>query len=369
MQSSDKPVPPRWAPEHLDGIVPYAPGKPPELLARERGIADAIKLSANENPLGPSPAAVRAIHAAASEAHLYPDDNVYRLRQRLAQDLEVDPNELVFGHGSNELIDILARTAVGPADHAVCGAPSFASYALSLRAANVPFTQVPLRGRMYWELDAVLEAVRPETRLIYVDNPNNPTSTHIPGDALRSFLQRVPAHVTVVIDEAYIDFVDAPDFVSALSLRQLRERLVILRTFSKAHGLAALRVGYAVAPQPLVAYLNRVRLPFNANAIGQAAALASLDDQGHLTHGVRQNRVERARMIAGLRDLGLAPAPSQTNFLTVPFGAATANIHDGLLNAGLIVRELPPPIDDWLRISIGLQSENDRLLAAVAQLL
>lgn len=368
MAKQETQLEPRWAQAHLDDIVPYEPGKPPELLARERGIANAVKLSANENPLGPSPAAIAAVRAVASNVHRYPDDQAYNLRARLARMLGVEPTELMFGHGSNELIDLLTRTIVGPTDHAICGVPSFASYALSLRAAHVPFTEVPLRGRLFWDLDAVLAAVRPETRLIFIDNPNNPTSTHVPATTLRAFLRDVPKAVTVVVDEAYIDFAEASDYVSSLTLRDLRERLVVVRTFSKAHALAALRVGYAVAPAPLVGYVNRARLPFNANAVGQAAALASLDDTAHLAECVRANRQERARMIAALRDLGVAPAPSQTNFVTVPFGASAGPVYDGLLDAGLIVRQLGPPIADCLRISIGSVAENDRLLAALSKL-
>jgi len=252
---------------HLAAIAPYVPGKPAEALERELGIASAVKLASNENPIGPSPRALEAARAALGQAHRYADSDAYALRTALGQRLSVAADELAFGHGSNELIDLLCRTFAGPEQHAVIGAPSFACYRLSLLAAQVPFTEVPLDDGLFWNADRLLEAVRPNTRLLFLDNPNNPTSTHVPRAGLVRLLSGLPAHVIPVVDEAYLQFADAPDYVSALELRALHPNLVVLRTFSKAYGLASLRAGYAVAPAQLVSAIERVRLPFNLNGL------------------------------------------------------------------------------------------------------
>jgi len=360
---------------HLEALAPYVPGLQVEELERQFGVAGAIKLASNENPLGPSPHALAAASAAVSHVHIYPDDTALALRKRLAELHGVTLAQVGLGHGSNELIDMIARTFATPDDHAIVGHPSFTCYALSLTAAHVPTTTVALRAAragelsaLRWDLDAVVAAIRPETKLIFLDHPGNPSSLHIPAAELRAFLERVPADVIVVLDEAYADFADAPDFESALAMRATRERLIVLRTFSKSHALAALRVGYAVAQPEIIDYLQRVRLPFNVNAVGQAAALAALDDHPHLMRCIAHNARERARLTQALRELGLAVAPSQTNFVLVDFGRATQPIYQALLKAGVIVRPLGVPLHQHLRISIGLTHENDRLLQVLAEI-
>lgn len=359
----------RWAPPHLDAIQPYVPGKPLDELARELGVVDAVKLASNECPMPPAPAVLDALCRAAQEVTRYPDGSAFALRQELAAALSVGTDELVFGHGSNEVIDLLCRTLCTPADHAIVGVPSFVAYELCLKAANIPHTRVPLREHLYWDLDALSAAIQPNTRLLFLDNPNNPTSTHVPGEALAGFLRAVPEHVTVVIDEAYCEFADAADYRSGLGLRDTRERLVVLRTFSKAFGLAGLRVGFGVAPAPLVAYLNRVRAPFNVTAPAQAAARAALASQAWLAEYVALNQRERARVSAALSQLGLPVAPSQANFVTVGLARSGREVYQQLLQRGVIVRDLPAPLDRWLRISIGLPEENDRFLSTLADLL
>ncbi len=350
---------------HVESVQPYVPGKPPEELERELGIREAVKLASNENPMGPSPAVVATIRAAATGTHRYPDDNSHELRAKLSAHHGVPPSELAFGHGSNELVDLAVRAFATPSEHAVVGAPSFSCYGIALRAANVPTTIVPLRGGLFWDLDAIAAACRPETKLVFIDNPNNPTSTHVPRGALEGFLAGLDPSVVVVIDEAYFDFVDASDYASALELRGARKRLIVLRTFSKAYALASLRLGYAIAPAELVSYLDRVRIPFNANGIVQAAALAALGDRDHLRRVVELNRSERARLTAELGKLGLEVAPSQANFVCVRFDRPNGELYDALLREGVIVRPFGPPLDRHLRISVGLPEENDRLLAAL----
>jgi histidinol-phosphate aminotransferase len=312
---------------------------------------------------------------------------VHALRSALAKQLAVDPGELAFGHGSNELIDLLCRAFAGPDDHAVLGAPSFVCYRLSLLAAQVPISEVPLDQGVYWNVDRLLAAVKPNTRFVFVDNPNNPTSTHVPRPALERLLRGLGPNVIPVIDEAYLHFADAPDYVSALdlrdsdaapalrggaSLRGLHPNLVVLRTFSKAYGLAALRAGYAVGPAWLLRDLERVRVPFNVNGAAQAAALAALDDHAHLRRVVAHNSEQRALLTSELSRLGFTVAPSQANFLCVELPARTqlaaAAMFTALLGKGVIVRPIGG-MPRHLRISIGLVDENARLLAALRELL
>jgi histidinol-phosphate aminotransferase len=353
---------------HLARLVPYVPGKPLEELTRELGIDDAVKLASNENPIGPSPRALAAARKVLEQVNRYPDGELHALRARVAEKLGVSPDELAFGNGSNELIDLLCRAFAGPGDHGVIGTPSFVCYASSLGCAEVPTTEVPLDEGLFWNADRLLGAVTSRTRLLFLDNPNNPTSTHLGRAALTQLLERLPHHVIPVLDEAYAEFADAADYASGLGLRAQHPNLVVLRTFSKAYGLAGLRVGYAVGPAALLSALQRVRAPFNVSMPAQAAALAGIDDEAHLRGTVEHNTRERARLTAGLQRLGLRVAPSQTNFLCVAVEREAAPIYDALLRAGVIVRVVPV-MPRHLRISVGLEQENDRLLATLARLL
>jgi histidinol-phosphate aminotransferase len=280
----------------------------------------------------------------------------------------VHPDELAFGHGSNELIDLICRAFAGPHEHAVIGVPSFVCYRLSLRAADIPATEVPLDQGLFWNVDRLVAAVQPNTKLLFLDNPNNPTSTHLAASELERLLRALPAHVVPVIDEAYVHFADAADYTSALALRACSANLIVLRTFSKVFGLASLRVGYAIGPAALLGYLPRVGVPFNLNGVAQAAALAALDDVEHVQRCVDGNRAERARVSAALQALGLEVAPSQSNFVCVGFSRPAQPVYQALLRRGVIVR----PIADLprhLRISIGLPEENARLIVALREVL
>jgi histidinol-phosphate aminotransferase len=354
---------------HIEAIQPYVPGKRAEDLERDLGISGAVKLASNENPHGPSPRAMEAAAAAAAGMHMYPDDQAFELRQRIAALYGVATQEVGLGHGSNELIDLCVRTFATPRDHVIVGDPSFSCYALCAAAANVPTTVVPLRDSLFWDLRAVRAAIRPETKLIFLDQPGNPSSTHISAADLEAFLRDVPPDVIIVVDEAYAEFAVAPDFASAVGMRALRERLVVLRTFSKAYGLAAMRLGYAIATPEIISYLMRVKVPFNANSMAQAAALAALDDREYLQHSVAHNTSERARVTAALEALGLPVAPSQTNFVCVYVDRPAAQAYQALLRAGVIVRPFGPPLHRHLRISIGLAHENDRMLATLPRVL
>lgn len=354
-------------PENVSRLVPYSPGKPVEELERELGITGAVKLASNENPVGPSPLAIEAMREHAGGVHRYPDAATFELRKDIASHHGIDMDEIVCGNGSNELIDLICRTYAGPADHAVIGAPSFVCYHLGLTAANVPFDRVPHRDTVFWDIDGVLAAVNERTKLVFIDNPCNPTGTHVGRAELERLLKELPEKVVAVLDEAYVHFADAPDYTSALELRGLRERLLVLRTFSKAYGLAANRVGYAIGRAGVVGHLNRVRAPFNVGTLGQVAARAALKDPKHVEDYVAMNARQRTRLAAELEGMGLRVAPSQTNFLFVEFDRAREEVYDRLLRMGVIVRPIPVG-ERWVRITVGLPEENDRLLGAVREL-
>ena len=349
----------------IERLVPYSPGKPIEELERELGIQGAVKLASNESPMGPSPRVRQVVARMAAEAHRYPDAAGWYLREALAERLGVSMDEIVLGNGSNELIDLLCLAFVTPPQRVLFAEPSFVCYELACLKTGVPYDKVPLRDRVHWSVDDLLAAVRPETKLLFVANPNNPTGTYIPSGELQRLLRELPERVIAVVDEAYIDFVDAGDYRSALQMRSLRERLVVLRTFSKSHGLAGLRVGYAIAPPRFVDYLNRVRAPFNVGRIAQAAALEALRDEEHVRRYVALNRQQRSRLAEALRERGLGVTASQTNFLLVDFGCPSRSVYDALLRKGVIVRPMPPPIETTQRITVGLPEENDRLLEAI----
>lgn len=353
-------------PAHVERLQPYVPGKPTEELERELGISGAVKLASNENPVGPSPRALRAAEAALASVNRYPDASAFRLRRALAAFHGVPMDDLTVGNGSNELIDLCCRTFAGPGDHAVIGTPSFVCYALGLTAANVPYTEVTLRGLTEWNVDDLLAAVTPSTRLLFVANPNNPTGTIVPRDELRRLITSLPDHVLLVMDEAYVEFADPARFASALEFRELRDELLVLRTFSKAYGLAALRVGYAIGRPETVGYLNRTRAPFNVGTASQEAAIAALADQEFVREYLALNARERGRVEAGLRGLGLAFAPSSTNFVFVHVRQPGSVLFGRMLRRGVIVRPMPKPAEEWVRISVGLPSENERMLDALA---
>jgi histidinol-phosphate aminotransferase len=352
---------------NIERLSPYVPGKPIEELERELGIRDAVKLASNENPIGPSPRAIEAAAQALRNGHRYPEG--FKLRRALADHHGVALEQIVLGNGSNELIDIVARTFALPNGHAVYPDPSFVCYRMSTTAMNVPATEVPLVDHVAYDIEALIAAVRPETNLLFLANPNNPTGAYVGRAGLERLLRSLPERVIAVLDEAYCEFADAPDYVSALELRELHENLIVLRTFSKAYGLAAYRVGYGIAPARIVDYLDRVRAPFNVSSIGIAAACAALEDREHLARYVAMNGAERAKVSAGLAQLGLRVAPSQANFVLVDFGTEARPIYERLLRKGVIVRPMPKPISSSLRITIGLPAENERMLQAVQQVI
>lgn len=351
----------------IEKLRPYEAGKPIEELERELGVENVIKLASNENPFGPSPKAIEAMRRVIEESHRYPDASAFRLRARLSEKLGVAPDSIIQGNGSNELLELLVRTFTTPAHHIVFATPAFVVYEIAALAHGVPYTAVPLRDDTH-DLPRMAEAVTDQTRVMFIANPNNPTGTHVSKSAVERLLRDVPENVIVAIDEAYFEYADALDYPDCLALRGLRERLVVLRTFSKIYGLAALRVGYAVAPPELVGYMNRLRAPFNVSTVGQAAAIAALDDTEHLERSRRLNREGRDRLERELRRMGFRVTNSQANFVYVDLGRPARPVYDRLLRLGVIVRPFGA-LPDNLRITVGTPAENDRLCGALAEAL
>ncbi len=356
--------------ESIESLKAYQPGKPISELEREFGVTNAIKLASNENPLGPSPKAKEAIQTAANLVHLYPDGAAFELRETIANFHNVEMEAVLTGNGSNEVLNLIARTFLKPGkDRGLMFQYAFIAYPIILKAFGVAFDVVKVSDQDFEQsLDKMYDAIHEDTKLICIANPNNPTGTFIKKDALRKFLESVPEDILVVIDEAYVEFIDDPSFSSALDLRATRENLIITRTFSKCYALAGLRVGYAVGPPKLIDYVNRVREPFNCNLIAQAAAIASLGDREFVARSVAQNTEVRAELIEGLEKLaanGVQAIPSQTNFVLVRTPRPGVEIYDALLRLGVIVRPLKGyGLEYFLRVSVGSHHENQRFLKA-----
>jgi len=359
------PIEPR-VPPWIQAIDAYQPGRPIEEVERELGIR-AIKLASNENPLGPSPLAVEAGRRALADSNWYPDGSGYYLRKKLAERLQLDPERLMLGAGSCELIDLVARTLLVPGGNAVSSEGSFPLYYSAVRATGERLVQVPLR-EFTFDLDAIARAVDERTAVIYLANPNNPTGTMFTADALDAFLPRIPENTLVVLDEAYFEYADRPGYSRSLDLVRAGRNLLVLRTFSKVYGLAGLRVGYAAGPPGLIEQMNKVRQPFNVSGVAQAAALAALDDGEHVRRSLENNRRGLAQLEAGLRAQGVAFAPSVANFVLVHLGPATDRLADAILRLGIIVRPMTwMGFPQAVRVSVGTPAENERFLAALAE--
>ncbi|HZP41280.1 MAG TPA: histidinol-phosphate transaminase [Candidatus Binatia bacterium] len=355
-------------PEWIRTLTPYPPGMPIEELERSLGIADSIKLASNENPLGPSPKAVAAIAAALGNLHRYPDGSAFYLKRRLAERVGVPVEQLIVGNGSNEIIELVVRTFLRPREEAVMADQAFVIYRMVTQAAAGVPRIVPLRDFTH-DLEAIAEAIGPATRLVFVANPNNPTGTIYRRAAWRAFLAAVPRHVIVVADDAYAEYVEDPEYPDTIRERAGAAPVVTLRTFSKLYGLAGLRVGWAVAPAPLVEAIGRIRQPFNVNALALVGALAALDDEEHVRRTIAANREGMATLVAGVRRLGLEHVPSSANFVLVRVGEG-AKVYEALLRRGVIVR----PMDVYgfpahVRVTVGLPAENARFLAALEAVL
>jgi histidinol-phosphate aminotransferase len=354
----------------VNGLTPYQPGKPVEDVQRELGLERVVKLASNEGPFGPFPAALEAMERAARELNRYPDGGAYRLHAALAGRHGVAFDEVAVGAGADGCIDMLSQAVLDPGDEVVCGWPSFPSYVIyALKQGAVPKT-VPLRDHRY-DLDALLDAVTPRTKLAYVCHPNNPTGTTNTRAELDAFFDRVPEHVLVVVDQAYFEYIDDADYPDAVEEYLKRgRRVIVLRTFSKIYGLAGLRVGYAVGPRRCVAAMTKVRRPFDITTPAQIAALASLDDTTEIVRRRAVNRDGLARLETTLREHGFDPVPSVGNFVYAETGADATELFDRLLREGVIVRPLAGfGAPSAIRVSVGTPEENDFFAAALGKVL
>lgn len=350
-------------------LQPYQGGKPVEELERELGISGVIKLASNENPMGLSPKARAAIEKVLKDGARYPDGNGYYLKSELAKRLGVASNQLTLGNGSNDVLELLARGFLGSQHNAVLSEHAFVVYQLAITAQNARAVIVPAHNWGH-DLAAMATAVDEHTRLLFIANPNNPTGTWVPLQEVDALLQQVPEHVLVVLDEAYFEYVDEPGYGSALALLEKYPNLVVTRTFSKAYGLASLRVGYGVSHPDVADILNRLRQPFNVNGLALAAARAVLDDAEYLQQSVELNRRGYEQLTAGFDALGLSYIPSAGNFVAVQVPGDVPGMYHALLHKGIIVRPIALyGMPNHLRVSIGLPEENQRFLDTLAQLL
>jgi histidinol-phosphate aminotransferase len=347
----------------IQKLDPYVPGKPIEELERELGIPNAVKLASNENPLGPSPRAVEAIWNAADKMHRYPDGGCFRLRQTLGERLSVAPEQLVFGAGCDEILELLAKCFLGPSDEVVFAWPSFAMYPIVVQGMGATAVRVPLSEDLVHDLVRMREAITTRTRLVIVCNPNNPTGTSLGAAAFDKFVGSLPDSAVLVVDEAYFEYVRRSDFPDALGWVRRRPGTCVLRTFSKIYGLAGLRIGYGIADRELAGYLQRARHPFNVNAIAESAALAALDDHEHVTRVRETNAAGLEFLARELERLGLQTWPSDANFL---LAAAPPDTYEKLLREGVIVRPMGGfGMPGHIRITVGTAEENERLVKAL----
>lgn len=351
---------------HIRDLEPYRPGKPIEELERELGISGSVKLASNENPHGPSPGALAALRGALASVHRYPDGASFSLRRKLAESLEVAGEQLVFGAGADEILELLAKILLGPGDECVFAWPSFAMYPIVVQGMGATALRVPLDAALVHDLPAMRAAVGPRTKLLFVCNPNNPTGTSVGAGAFDAFMRGLPEDLVVAIDEAYVDFARRPDFPDALAWVRRRPGTLVMRTFSKIFGLAGLRIGYAVADPGLAGYLQRARHPFNVNRLAEVAAAAALDDREYVEKVRESNAAGADYLTRELRALGMQVWPSDANFVLVRAGA---EVYEQLLREGIIVRPLAGfGMPEHVRISVGLPEENERLVKTLRRL-
>ena len=352
-------------------LSPYVPGKPVDELARELNMdpASIVKLASNENPLGPSAKVLAAIRAELDELTRYPDGNGFVLKAKLAERYGVGAEQVTLGNGSNDILELVARAYLAPGLNAVFSAHAFAVYPIATQAVGAQAKVVPAVNFGH-DLPAMLAAIDANTRVVFIANPNNPTGTWFGKQALQDFLAAVPENVLVVLDEAYIEYAEGDELPDGLDYLAAHANLLVSRTFSKAYGLASLRVGYAISTAQIADVLNRVRQPFNVNSFALAAACAAFDDDEYLARSREINSAGMAQLEQGCRELGLSWIPSKANFLAIDFGRDTAGINQALLREGVIVRPVAGyGMPNHLRVSIGLPAENARFLEALRKVL
>jgi histidinol-phosphate aminotransferase len=357
------------AADGVRALTPYVPGKPIAELERELAISHSIKLASNENPLGVSPKVTQAITDAMGELSRYPDGGGFELHQRLAEKHQRDASTITLGNGSNDVLDMVARVFLAPGKASLFSQYAFAVYPISSQAVGAELVSVPAKDYAH-DLDAMLQRVTDNTAVVWIANPNNPTGTWLTEKALYRFLQQLPQTTIVVIDEAYLEYVQATDYPDASQWLDEFPNLIVTRTFSKVYGLASLRIGYALSHPDVADLLNRVRQPFNVNSLAQLAALAALEDEAFIQQSVALNNAGMEQLCQGFEALSLDYIPSVGNFITLDLGSDASPVDRALLKQGCITRPLAGyGMPNHLRISIGLEEENQRLLTALREVL
>lgn len=353
-------------PEHIKNLIPYEPGKPLEELERELGIKNSIKLASNENSIGPSPEALRAIEKILPNIHRYPDGSGFYLKEAIAEYFNLQPQNIILGNGSNEIIELSVRTFLNPGDEIVMADQSFIVYQIVTQSANCKEIIVPLRDFTH-NLDRMADAVTEKTRMIFISNPNNPTGTAVGREDVEKFMGRLRDDIIVIFDEAYYEYVERKDFPDTLKYVREGKNVIVLKTFSKIYGMAGLRIGYGFARDELVVYMNRVRQPFNVNSLAQIGAVAALKDKSHLERSREINRKGKEYLYREFKKLGLNYVPTEANFILVKAGNGR-NIYNRLLKRGVIIRPLDGyKFPDYIRVTIGLPEENKRFIEALKE--
>lgn len=361
--------------EGIQKLKPYQPGKPISELEREYGVSNIIKLASNENPIGASPKAVEAINKAVAELAIYPDGNAYDLKKAISDKLSIALDRITIGNGSNDILELIGRVFFTPGSNAVFSQYSFAVYPIVTQACGAQMKIAPALAEdsdspLGHDLEAIKAKIDENTKVIFIANPNNPTGTWLKKAELFAFLKGVPKNIVVVVDEAYLEYVEEEQYASAIELIDELPNLVVTRTFSKAYGLAGLRIGYGVSSADITNLLNRARQPFNANALALAAATAALADDEHIKKSVENNSRGLKKLTGFFDDNGIGYIPSVGNFICVKVGDKAAEIYEALLRAGIIVR----PVDNYgmgqyLRLTVGLPEQNQRMMQTIKELM
>ncbi len=345
--------------KHIHSVRAYEPGKPIKELQREMKLRNVIKLASNENPLGPSGKALRAMRRELRDVHLYPESKCHYLVTRLSKELGVEPRQIVIGNGSNELIELLGRGLISAGDQVISSEYTFLVYPILTQVCGGDFVTVPMKDFRF-DLDGILAKITEKTKLIFIANPNNPTGTYVTASEIEAFLSKVPRHVIVCFDEAYVDFVEAQDFPKMLEyVKRDFPNVILMRTFSKAYGLAGMRIGYGVGHPELMEYLHKIRQPFNVNSVAQAGATAALDDRFFLWRTKYLVSVGRKFLYRRFGWLGLRYLPSQANFILVNTGYDADQVFRAFLEKGVIVRSMKAyGLNEWIRVTIGRRGQN-----------
>lgn len=351
----------------LKGIKPYVPGKPIEEVKREFGLSDVIKLASNENPLGPSPKAVKALENSLWELNLYPDGSCYNLVSDLSVFLGVEPVSLIVGNGSDEILKLLAETFINEGDEAIMADPSFSEYDFCVNLMGGKMIKVSVDADFTHDLDKMAGAITEKTKMIFLCNPNNPTGTIVTKEKVEKFMDKVPSHIVVVFDEAYFEYVEDQNYISGLDyVKKGLNNVIVLRTFSKVYGLSGLRVGYGIANPQMIEWISRAREPFNVNSLAQVGARAALQDIDFLERSLAINETGREYLYSEFRNRGLSYIPTQTNFIFVDLGIDCKLVFKKLLEQGVIIRTGDIfGYPNYIRVTIGTEAENERFILAL----